>query len=256
MAMSEEQEKTERATQKRINDAHAAGQIPRSRDLNSFILLMTTAIGFLFFGKMIARELTQFLHDAFVLKRSQLFDSQYLIDILTTFILKTLFMLLPLLVLFLVAVFIGPLILGRGKLVLISLGFQMERMNPIKGLKRMFALQSLVEFIKTMLKFILIGSIAAMILWYQFPILLYLAHQDSIASAIPQSMWVLQWSFIVISSTLILLVILDIPYQLWDFFRHLRMSKRELRDEYKETETRPEVKARMRRQQYKVKNFR
>jgi flagellar biosynthetic protein FlhB len=151
----------------------------------------------------------------------------------------------PFLVLVSVAALLGPIALGGWSFSVKSLGFKWEKLDPIKGLGRIFAWRGLMEFLKTLVKFAVVSLIAGFLLWQLADHLLALSNEP-LKQAIAHSAQLIGWSFFGFSSVLILLAAADVPFQLWDHSNQLKMTRQEVKDELKETDGRPEVKSRIR----------
>jgi flagellar biosynthetic protein FlhB len=151
----------------------------------------------------------------------------------------------PLAAVLIVAVFGSTMLLGGWSFSLKAAGFKAERMSPIKGIKRIFSANSLNELLKAMAKFCLVALFAVLWLWWSVEELLSLGHQP-VQAAIRNALQICATSLLVVSASLILIAAADVPFQLWNYRKKLRMTRTEIRDEFKETEGRPEVKSRIR----------
>src|SRR5690606_7580000 len=123
-----------------------------------------------------------------------------------------------------------------------------ERLNPLAGLKRMFSIKALVELLKALAKFLVVLVMALVVLNMRTDDLLALGNQ-TLPSAIAQSAWILGTSLVLLACALILIAAVDVPFQIWDNKKKTRMTKQEVRDEYKDSEGKPEVKSRVRQLQ-------
>jgi flagellar biosynthetic protein FlhB len=121
----------------------------------------------------------------------------------------------------------------------------------LKGLKRIFAARGLIELVKALVKFLLIGSVGAGLLWHFLPELMGLG-RESVVSALAHTGSILSVSFVVLSASLLLIAAIDVPFQLWDHSKNLKMTRQEVKDETKNTEGKPEVKSRIRAMQREV----
>ena len=119
----------------------------------------------------------------------------------------------------------------------------------------MFSVRGLVELAKALGKFALVGVVAALWLRVIAPELLSLGYH-SIRSALVDAGWMALWSLLLMSTALLLIAGLDVPFQLWQHSKNLRMTRQEIRDEQKDTDGRPEVKARIRQLQQQQANAR
>ena len=154
----------------------------------------------------------------------------------------------PFLLILLAASIIGPVSLGGWIFSAEAMAPKASRMNPLAGLKRMFSVQALVELLKALAKFILILLVGLFVLSAWQGDLLSLVHEP-IESAILHAMTVVGWSALWMSCGLILIAAVDVPFQLWSSKQKLMMTKQEVRDEYKDSEGKPEVKQRIRQLQ-------
>jgi flagellar biosynthetic protein FlhB len=131
------------------------------------------------------------------------------------------------------------------------MAFKASRVNPISGFKRMFGTKGLMELVKALLKLVCVSSIAVIFLWankYEFLGLSALP----LGAALHQGAWLIGMCFLVVSSSLILIVAIDVPFQLWDHSKNLKMTLQEVRDEMKDTEGKPEVKSKVRQMQQEM----
>lgn len=247
----QDQEKTEQPSPKRLKEAREKGQVARSKDLNATVILLFTGAAFLLFGRHLAAQFMVIMRQAFE------FDSQVLTttaDVTYTFYFaaKTGFMAaMPLLVVILLLAIAAPLLMGGWVFSLEALSPKMSRLNLLKGLKRMVSLKSLVELFKSLAKFLLVATVSVLLLQWKFPALMSLA-TFSVQAAMSHGMGIVVLVFMILSASLLLIVALDVPFQLYEHHKQLKMTKQELKDEYKETEGKPEVKSQIRRAQQAI----
>ncbi len=154
----------------------------------------------------------------------------------------------PFLIALLIASIAGPIALGGWLFSAEALQPKASRMNPLAGLKRMFSVQALVELVKALAKFLVILAVALVVLAVDQDDLLAIANEP-VEPAILHSLRVVGWSAFWLSCGLILIAVVDVPFQLWSHKQKLMMTKQEVRDEYKDTEGKPEVKGRIRQLQ-------
>jgi flagellar biosynthetic protein FlhB len=129
-----------------------------------------------------------------------------------------------------------------------SLAPNLEKLDPIKGLGRIFGWRGLMELAKALAKFLLIAAVAGALIMYMAPQLLQLG-DEPLRRALAHAGGILGLSFVVLSAALIVIAAVDVPFQLWQHAKQLRMTRQEVKDEFKETEGRPEVKGRIRQLQ-------
>jgi flagellar biosynthetic protein FlhB len=242
------QERTEQATPKRLKEAQERGQVPRSRELNTMVMLLAGSGGLLLMGEQLLDGVTALLRRGWALEPALVFDPRMLARSLATLVQDALVTIAPLLLLLFVAALAGPTLIGGWSFSAQSLGFKWEKLDPVKGLGRIFAWRGFMELTKTLVKFVLVGAISAVLLWQLAGPLLALGTQP-LELAMGHAARLLSWSFLGLSAVLILIALVDVPFQLWDHARQLRMTRQEVRDELKETDGRPEVKSRIRSMQ-------
>ncbi|HHJ36054.1 MAG TPA: flagellar biosynthesis protein FlhB, partial [Gammaproteobacteria bacterium] len=126
-----------------------------------------------------------------------------------------------------------------------SVSFKFEKIDPIKGIGRIFALKGLVELVKVLAKFLLVSSVSGLIIWSLIDELIALG-EEPMQAALAHVARLCGWSFMASSSVLIIIAAFDAPFQLWQHNKQLKMTKQEVKDESKETDGRPEVKGRIR----------
>lgn len=249
------QEKTEEATPKRKQDAKDKGQVARSRELNTTVLLMFGAVSMIFFGQHTLEGIADIINTTYQFEHKYIFDNQYIVTVALTVLNKTIVILLPILFILLIGSVIGPVMLSGWSISAKAMAPKFERLNPLKGLKRIFAIKGLVELGKAILKFLVVASISLTIMWFQLPTMLNLGSTQSLTE-IYDGLTFLAWIFLAISSSMIIIAAIDVPYQIWDHMKQIKMTKQEIRDEYKETEGKPEVKSAIRRAQQEMANAR
>jgi flagellar biosynthetic protein FlhB len=125
---------------------------------------------------------------------------------------------------------------------------QFSRMNPISGIARMFSMNSLVELAKAIAKSLLIGGVGAWVIWHNKDAVMALGTQSAI-DAVPEMGHLVGSSFMMIVGAMLLIVLIDVPFQMWDHNKKLMMTKEEVRQESKESEGDPMVKGRIRQLQ-------
>lgn len=242
------QEKVHDPTAKRINDARRKGQVLRSQELNTTMLTVIGTSVLLFGGPYFGSAISDILVAQFQLDRADIFDPKAPMAHLVRAISDGLLMLLPFFGVMLVVAVLSSVSLGGFNFSSEALTPKPSKLDPIKGIKRIFSAKGLVELLKSTLKFLLIGGMTALLLWLFSPKLILLGALEP-EVALQKSLSLIGWASLLIASTLILLAIIDVPFQKWQYRRDLRMTQQEMRDDFKETEGKPEVKNRIRQQQ-------
>ena|SRR3990167_789877 len=241
-------DKSEEPTGKRLEESRKKGQIARSRELNTVAVTMAGIGGLLVYGGDFGQALLELMRGNFALSRDVLLDDGSMALYLLASGKFALEAILPLLVILLIASILGPIALGGWLFSPEALAPKASRMNPGSGLKRMFSTQALAELLKALAKFTVILLVALAVLSADQDDLLAMANEP-LEAAIIHSAEVVGWSMLWMSCGLILIAAVDVPFQLWDHKQKLMMTKQEVRDEYKDSEGKPEVKSRIRQMQ-------
>jgi len=245
------QEKSEEPTAKKLEDSRKKGQIARSRELNTVVMLLSGATGMIFLGDNIAEGLWQLMEGQFSLERDAIFDEKAVVRHFDHAITDALMMIAPFLGLMLAAAFVGPIFMGGWSFSAESMAPKLEKLDPIKGLGRIFAVRGLVELAKALLKFILVAGATVLLFNYYINDFLGLPREE-LEKAIPHIADLVMLAFLLLSASLLLVVAVDVPFQLWDHRRKLKMTLQEVKDEMKETDGRPEVKSKIRSMQIEM----
>jgi len=244
-------DKSEQPTSKRLEEARKKGQIARSMELNTLVVTLGGAGGLLVFGAGMADALLGIMRGNFELSREVLLDERYMALYLLATGKLALELLAPLIMTLLVIALAGPVSLGGWLFSSEALQPKFSRMNPLSGLKRMFSVQALVELGKAVGKFLVVLTVAVAVLMANQDDLLSIGHEP-LPQAIAHSAQIVGWCSLWMACSLILIAAIDVPFQLWDHKQKLMMTKQEVRDEFKDTEGKPEVKSRIRQLQYEM----
>ncbi|QYJ83727.1 flagellar biosynthesis protein FlhB [Shewanella aegiceratis] len=242
------QEKTEEATPRRREQAREKGQVARSKELGTSAVLMSAAVGFAVIGPSLGQSLMSVMTNLFTMSRQEIYDTNSLFNI-WMMVFKELAIPMASFVLFLAFVaFLGNVVLGGITFSAKAFMPKGNKMNPISGFKRMFGVQALVELTKGIAKFSVVALMAYLLLSYYFTDILTLS-QGHLPGNVYNALDLLVWMFIVLCSSTVIIVVIDVPFQIWNHNKQLRMTKQEIKDEYKDTEGQPEVKGRVRQMQ-------
>ena len=245
------QERTEQPTPKRLQDAKKKGQAARSRELNTTAVLLTGATTLLMFGAPIGRGMVEIMVQGLSPARTLAFDASLIPQVFGEMAFTILLLLLPLFAAVMAAALIGPAMLGGLVFSAESIKPKLEKLNPLAGLKRIFSANGLMEFAKTLAKFIVVTGSGLLVLRLIAPDLLA-AGGNAPELAIPGLAKTALWVLVVLSAVMLLIAAVDVPFQLWTHHKQLRMTRQEVRDEMKETDGRPEVKSRIRQLQMEM----
>lgn len=244
-------ERTEQPTPKRFEDARERGQVPRSRELSMTCVMLAGAGCFLVMRPFLAGKLEALLSLGLVLERPQVMDPAGLPATMADAVWLALTLMAPLWAVLAAAALVGVLAFGGWVFSAQALKPNLEKLNPVTGLKRVFGWNGLSELAKAMGKFLLVGAAAAFLLWGLAEEFSGLGRL-SVDAGLARAAWLVALSFAGLSSALILIAAADVPLQDWQYKRRLRMTRQEVKDEQKETEGRPELKARIRAAQQEV----
>ncbi|WP_295472521.1 flagellar biosynthesis protein FlhB [uncultured Pseudomonas sp.] len=256
MAESESgQDKTEKPTDKKVRDSRADGQIARSKELTTFVVMMMGASGLLMFGGGVAQMMQELMRDNFSITREMLMDPSWMGRMLVKSGQHALVAVLPFLIVMLLAAVAGPIMLGGWLFATKSLAPKFSRMNPLSGVKRMFSMNSLVELLKSLAKFLIILAVALVVIKKDRDDLVAIAHEP-LEQAMIHSLQLVGWSTLWIVAGLFLIAAVDVPFQLYESHKKLMMTKQEVRDEHKNSEGSPEIKQRIRQLQYEMSHRR
>lgn len=241
-------EKTESASSKKLEDARNKGNLPRSKDLSSALLLIVAAATIYGTGTLLVRDLAVLFNFNFLIEREDLFDFSRMVFHLYESVVAMMDSMILLMSVLAVAGIVGSIALGGLNFSWEPLTPKLSKMSPIAGLKRMFSMQSLVELLKSIAKVSLVGVIAVLVLNYFLPETLGLTFQ-SIQLAIAHGIDIVIWSFVFVTLALALIAAIDVPFQVWSHKEKLKMTKQEVKDEFKQQEGDPLVRGRIRQMQ-------
>lgn len=245
------QEKTEEPTPKRLEDARKKGQLPRSREFNTFFMMIMAGAGLLFLGPGMMESLTGILEKGFSIQRAHIFDTKYMLLLFEDRIAEALWLLAPLFVLLIIVAIASSIMLGGFNFSAQAMAFKGSKLDPIKGVKRILGPQGLMELIKGIFKVLLVGSMAFSIFYWQYDVILALGSME-MEVALAELGRDIIYFFILLSASLVVIAAIDAPFQMWNHKRQLKMTKDELKQEHKNQEGSPETKQRIRRVQMEM----
>ena len=245
MAESDGQERTEDATPKRLQQAKEKGQVARSKELASASVLIVGAISLMWFGESMAKALFEAMQRLFSLSRDEIFDTNKLFEIAGGALVNLLFPLFLILITLFVAAVIGAAGVGGVNFSMQAAMPKASKLNPLSGIKRMFGLQSWVELLKSILKVALVSGMAIYLIQASQHDLMQLS-MDVYPQNIFHALDILLNFILLISCSLLIVVAIDIPFQIWQHANQLKMTKQEIKDENKQAEGDPMIKSRLR----------
>jgi flagellar biosynthetic protein FlhB len=248
MAEESDQERTEAPSPQRLEKAREEGQVPQSRELATFVVLMTSGTALWMMASGLGEAMSKIMRGGLQFDPAVARDSAYVMTQLSDQFMAAALALAPFLALVVIAVLASPLLLRGWLFSTKAIMPDFKRLNPLSGIKRMFSTQGLVELVKSLAKVGLLGVVAAWLIWSNLDAIFSLSMEEP-SGAIQHMGNLIGKVFLLASGAMIFIVVLDLPYQLWSYFNKLKMSKEELRQEAKESEGDPHIKARIRAQQ-------
>lgn len=248
MAEGSDQERTEEPTPKKLQDAAKKGQVARSKETGTTFVLIAAAVSFLLFGKDIAVGLYNVMGRLLSLNRNEVYDTTKMFSVWGEVASELWYGMTMFVLCLLVAGVIGNTFLGGFNFSWQAAAPKVSKMSPLKGFARMFGKQAGIELVKALLKFGLIATVAVYLIKGYFPEILTLS-LEAVPGNIEHALWILAWMFFALAMTLIVIASIDAPFQKWNHNEQLKMTLQEVKDEYKNSEGDPQIKARIRRTQ-------
>ena len=251
MADHDQDSRTERASEKRLREAREKGDSPRSRDFSAAAVTLAGVAVLVSMRHGLGERVAAILHDGLSIRRAAVYDVDALGASLTTAGTAALWLLAPIFAVALVATLAAPLATGGIHFSGQALGFKGSRLDPLAGVGRMFSMRSLVELAKALLKVAVIAAAAAVVLRNGFPELVSLSTAP-LKSATSSALDLTGLAALALAAALAGIGLVDLPYQIWDWHKRQRMTREELKQEYKESEGSPEVKGKVRQMQAQI----
>jgi len=247
MAESAE-EKTLPATEKRKREARERGQLPRSRELSTAVVMGAGAALLVAWGSALGGRTLAFMQDGLRFDAAALADPARMPAAIGGALRSGLMIAAPVMLATFFAALIAPMLIGGWNLSSKALQPDFSRLNPVTGFGRMFSTNSLVELAKSIAKFLIVGLVAGISWWGSRGELLGLGVEPS-TQAIGHGLGLVASTFVWMCAALGLIAAIDVPWQLWSYAKQMKMSRQEIKQEYKQSEGSPEVKGRIRRLQ-------
>ncbi|WP_428826948.1 flagellar biosynthesis protein FlhB [Azonexus sp. IMCC34842] len=245
MAEESDLEKTEEPTGRRIEQAREKGQVPHSRELGTFLVLIAAGAAFWTMGGWFMQRSMAITYKAFSIEPAFMHEPALMLPRLAEISGDALLVFAPLLAVLVLAAILPPFFLNAWVFSITALVPDLNRLNPLSGIGRMFSWGSLMELGKAVLKAALIGGVAVIVIWKQRDEIFGLL-TEPLESGLVHAGQMVTFSFLILVATLVLVVAADVPFQLWQYFDKLKMSKDEVKQEMKEMMGDPHVKGRIR----------
>jgi flagellar biosynthetic protein FlhB len=241
-------ERTEEPSQRRLQEARERGQIPRSRELTNFAAMIGGSAALVAVGGTLAARLSQMMRRSLTFDEKSLRTTDSMTASLGDAAGSAVTAILPVFGALICMVLLASVVLGGWNFSTKALTPNFSRLSPLAGLKRLFGLHGVSELAKALLKCLVVGAVCAGIVSWIFGDVLAIARMAPRA-AISRGAGLISWAFVWLCASLALVAVVDVPLQIFQFKRALRMTRQELRDESKEQDGRPETKQRIRQLQ-------
>ncbi|MCB4360851.1 flagellar biosynthesis protein FlhB [Quatrionicoccus australiensis] len=245
MAEDSDLEKTEEPSGRRIEQAREQGQVPHSRELGTFLVLIVAGSAFWMMGSWFSQRVMAIARKGLSIEPKFMHEPAQMLPRLADISGDALLVFSPLLALLLLAAVLPPFFLNAWVFAPKALVPDINRMNPLTGFGRMFSWNSLMELGKAVLKAGLVGGVAVMLIWKERDEIFGLLAQP-LEAALAHAGHLVSFSFLMLVAALVLVVAADVPFQLWQHFDKLKMTKEEVKQEMKEMMGDPHVKGRIR----------
>jgi flagellar biosynthetic protein FlhB len=247
----ESQEKTEEPTGRRLSKAREEGQIARSQEVTIAASVICVALFMYLFGASLLGNVSNIFARGFVFDPLTVSEPQVAVARFGDAMVEALFAILPVMILAAVVVLASSGLIGGYNFSWKTIQPKVSKLNPLAGLKRIFSIQSLVNLAKAFAKFVLVGGVAFLLIEASIPEFGEIALM-ALEPGLTESASILTTAFLVASATLILIALIDAPYQVYQHNQKMKMSLKEVKDERKDTEGSPEVKQKIRQKQREV----
>ena len=241
-------ERTEEPSQRRLQEARERGQVPRSRELTSFATMIGGSATLIAVGGSLAGRMAQVMRHGLSIDPQSLQDTHSMLSLLGEACRSGVLVLLPVFGVVAGLVLLASIVMGGWNFSPVAMVPDFTRLSPQSGLKRVFGLHGLTELGKALLKCVLVGAVCTAVIAWLFGDVLALGRMTP-SAAIGRGAGLLSWAFVWLCASLALVALVDVPLQLFQFKRALRMTRQEVRDEAKESDGRPETKQRIRQLQ-------
>lgn len=249
--MADTNEKTEEPTAKKTADSRKKGQVARSKELSTALVLISSAITFIFMGAEIAKALFEVTQRTFTLSRDETYDFIHMFQAWGFAIETISFPVLAYMVIVTIAGIYGNIALGGYNFTWQGASPKASKISPIAGFKRMFGMNSVVELLKAIAKFVVVATMAYVALNIFKDEALHL-DMELYPLNLFHALDLISWGFLLMCCALIPIAAFDVPYQSYKHNKEMKMSLQEVKDERKNADGDPQVKGRIRKLQYQA----
>lgn len=244
----EEDEKTEEPTARRLDKAREDGEVPRSQELGVAGVMITSMAALYLMGGWLIGHLADLFASGFVIERRDIYSENLGMTQFAEIGQESFLLIVPLLILTFVVAILASSAMGGLNFAWKAVQPKASKLNPLNGFKRMFGLKALVELVKSILKFLLVAGVLAYFV-YDFSDELVALSGMAIEPALVAAAEMIGLTVLVVTATLVFVAAIDVPYQSFEFTKRMRMTKQEVKDEFKDVEGQPEVKQKIRQKQ-------
>ena len=244
-------ERTEEPSARQLQEARERGQVPRSRELTNFATMIGGSAVLIAVGKSLALQLATIMRNGLAIDVRRIDNASSMSAALSDAIIGAVGMLLPVFGALIALVLLAAVALGGWNFSMQAMIPDFARMSPLSGIKRIFGLHGVSELGKALLKVVMVGGVCAAVVNRLFKDVLALGHMAP-RTAIGEGASLLSSAFVWLCASLALVAAVDVPLQILQYKRSLRMTRQEQRDEAKESDGRPEVKQRIRQLQQQM----
>ena len=248
MSDDSSEEKTEEPTAKKLEKAKEDGQVARSQELSVAAMMIGVACFLYLFGGYMILQLSEVFEAGFTFDRKDVFSDNLLPTTFGSHAMDSIMVVVPIFVLAVLIAIGAAGMLGGYIFSLKSIAPKASKINPMAGLKRMFGTKALIDLSKALAKFSLVGITLYLVVSESFDTLVSLGFM-SLGPAMAEAGNLIAGGTVLVTLTLIVAAGIDVPYQIYEINQKMKMTKQEVKDEFKDTEGRPEVRAQIRRKQ-------
>ncbi len=245
------QEKSEEPTSKKLEDARKKGQVARSKELATMLIMIVASLWLYWLGPQMMVDFERMMIIGFSLERDHAFDMKRAADLIFAQFEAALWLIFPFIMGMMVMAIVANILVGGWLFSAEVMAPKFSKLNPIAGIKRMFSLHALVELIKALLKFFLMAVLAVLFIYSTLREVYHLGLIE-VEPGLASAGEILAMALIVMSLGLIVIAAIDVPYMIWKHNEDMKMTLQEVKDEFKQTEGNPEIKGRIRRMQQEM----
>ena len=248
MAEDSDAERTEEPSARRLEKAREEGDVPRSREIATFTVLMTAGASLWMFGGSLVGRLGAALQSGLSLDREQIYNPNILFERIFNDVLGVMLACLPIAGAIMLVALLSPLLIGGWLFSSKAFMPNFMKLNPIKGIGNMFSTNSLIELLKAIAKTVLVGAVAWVVIMGQKEAMLGLAVEPLNAGSAHAGEMIAK-AFLFIVGALGVVALIDGPYQLWHYHDKMKMTRQEMIQEHKESDGNPQIKGKIRQMQ-------